>query len=190
MGCIPAPFSLEPQTVAPQAGVSTHAAPALPLVPRPGRSQIDWRLTPEGSHATSQTRAMGSCPEEMSQQPRRGRRAPRGLLATFLRRPAMLSLPQGREGRNHSPRKLLPRRWLRHSPDGFCPPRRPSVPVACLGHWTSDDTRSELLPGSGGGRRPWSSACSTSHGPGGYGTRNCSAASTSAGPCTLQEHGL
>ena len=58
----------------------------------------------------------------------------------------------GSRGRNHSPQKPLLRQWLRRSPDGFCQPRRPSGPAACLGHWISDDTQSELLPGSGGGK--------------------------------------
>lgn len=69
-----------------------------------------------------------------------------------LQNSACLGAWRGQVCWSHSPRKLPPRQWLHRSPDGFCQPRRPSGPAACLGHWISGDTQSEPPLGSGGGK--------------------------------------
>lgn len=181
-GLHPSTLLTEPETATPQAGASTQAALGTAAVPQTGRSQTALmthprrRITPpfrpgvmrilsrEGELAASEGEAS----------------RPRSL-GWVLASAGHACLPQGREGRNHSPRKLLPRRWLRHSPDGFCRPRRPSVPAACLGHWTS------MAPVRAaariwGGRRPWSPTCRTSHIPGGCDDTNGPAASPQLGP--------
>lgn len=96
-----------------------------------------------------------------SQQVQRGKQLTLGLPAQLqswmytssvtLQSSACLGVWQGQVCRSHSPRKLPPRQWLHHSPDGFCQPRTPSGPAACLGHWISGDTQSEPPLGSGGG---------------------------------------